>query len=350
MKLDKIKNRTIDVDSTILQGLSKMDKEGVKLLFVFDKIKFVSLLTIGDIQRAILKGASLDLSVASIIDKDKIYALKSDTVEDIKNRMFKLRAECMPVLSDHGELIEVYFWGDFFSKNINKEKINLPVVIMAGGKGTRLQPLTNVIPKPLIPINEKTIIEEIMDRFVEYGCNNFYLSVNYKAELIKYYFENLNNSNYIVHYFMEDKPLGTAGSLSLLKNKIDTTFFVSNCDILIDDDYSEILKYHRDNKNEITIVSTLKHYSIPYGTIETAKGGILTKLEEKPELTFQINSGMYILEPHLLNEIPVDKFYHITTLIENTQKRDGKVGVFPVSEGSWQDLGNWDDYKKILKI
>lgn len=350
MKLDKIKHRIIDVENPILQGLTKMDKEGVKLLIVFDKIKFVGLLTIGDIQRAILKDVPLSLPIAAIIDKNKIYALQSDKLEAVKIKMLGLRAECMPVLSENGDLVDVHFWSDFFTEKRIKQKINLPVVIMAGGIGTRLKPLTNVIPKPLIPINDKTIIEEIMDRFVEYGCHQFFLSVNYKADLIKYYFDNLNNSEYNIDYFQETKPLGTAGSLSLLKEKIKTTFFVSNCDILIDEDYSEILKYHQKNKNEITIVSTLKQYSIPYGTIETSKGGILTKLEEKPDLSFQINSGMYILEPHLLDEIPENEFLHITTLIENVQKKCGKVGVFPVSEGSWMDIGNWEDYRKILKI
>lgn len=139
-----------------------------------------------------------------------------------------------------------------------------------------------------------------------------------------------------------------AGSLFLIKDKIDTTFFVSNCDIIINEDYSGILKYHRENKNELTIVSALKHYPIPYGTVKTKEKGILFELKEKPELTFQINSGMYILEPHLLNEIPENKFFHITQLIKNIQKRKGRVGVFPISQRSWKDLGQMDDYIKLL--
>jgi len=350
MKLDKIKNRIIDIEMTILQGLSKMDKEGIKLLIVFDKMQFLGLLTIGDIQRAILKDVALNMSISSIIDKNKIYALESEDIEVVKSKMFKLRAECMPVLSENGDLIEVYFWSDFFTEKRVKQSINLPVVIMAGGKGSRLKPLTNVIPKPLIPINDKTIIEEIMDRFVEYNCHQFYLSVNYKAELIKYYFDNLKNEKYIIDYFQEAKPLGTAGSLSLLKDKIHTTFFVSNCDVLIDQDYSEILKYHEESENLITVISTLKHYSIPYGTIETTKGGVLTRLEEKPELTFQINSGMYLLQPELLNEIPENKFFHITDLIDEVMNSGRNIGVFPVSEGSWSDIGEWSEYLKYIKL
>ncbi len=295
-----------------------------------------------------MKNTPLTTSVKDILRKNTRIAQENESIDSIKKIMEEFRTECMPVINKSNELINVFFWEDVFGKDKKRKQANLilPVVIMAGGKGARLKPITNVIPKPLIPIGEKTIIEEIMDRFVEVGCNNFSLSVNYKAETIKHYFEQLQNEEYKIGYFQEEKPLGTAGSLFLIKDKIKTTFFVSNCDIIIKEDYSEILKYHRDNKNELTIVSALKHYPIPYGTIKTKKEGVLEKLTEKPELTFQINSGMYILEPHLLNEIPENKFFHITHLIENIQKRKGKVGVFPVSEGSWKDIGEWSEYLK----
>ncbi len=345
-----INNISIYRQTTILQALRKMDESKKKLLLVLQNDKtFFSLLSIGDIQRAIINNTPLDYPIEKILRSNVIVADTTANKEKIKQQMKSGRTEFMPILDDSKQIIDIIFWEDLFEEKQNRDQFNLPVVIMAGGKGTRLKPLTNVIPKPLIPIGDKTIIEEIMDRFVEYGCHQFYLSVNYKAELIEYYFKSLNNKDYNIDYFKEDKPLGTAGSLSLLKNKIDTTFFVSNCDILINQDYSDILKYHNENENEITIIAALKHYSIPYGTIETSKGGVLTKLEEKPELTFQINSGMYILEPHLLNEIPVNEFFHITTLIENVQKRNGKVGVFPVSEGSWKDIGDWNEYLKNLK-
>jgi NDP-sugar pyrophosphorylase family protein len=143
--------------------------------------------------------------------------------------------------------------------------------------------------------------------------------------------------------------MGTAGSLSLLKNKINKTFFVSNCDIIIEQDYSEILNYHQENKNEITVVAALKNYPIPYGIIESGEFGQLLELKEKPEITFKINSGMYILEPHLLKEIPSGSFFHITQLIEKIKRRNGKIGVFPVSEKSWIDMGELDTFTKHLK-
>ena len=167
--------------------------------------------------------------------------------------------------------------------------------------------------------------------------------------MIKQYFDHLKPSNYSLKYIKEDKPLGTAGSLYLLKDKIHSTFFVSNCDILIEQDFREVYRYHKQNNNELTIISALKQYSIPYGTIVTKKNGILDRMEEKPELTFQVNTGMYILEPHLLNEINKNELFHITSLIENIRKRDGKVGVFPISEKSWIDIGVWKSYQESIE-
>jgi NDP-sugar pyrophosphorylase family protein len=215
---------------------------------------------------------------------------------------------------------------------------------MAGGRGSRLLPLTNVLPKPLIPLHGKTIIEDIMDQFVDCGCHEFFLSVNYKAELIRYYFESLRNPAYRIEYFQEDRPLGTAGSLHLLRGRIHTTFFVSNCDILIEQDFAAILDYHRENENEITMVAALKSYAIPYGTLTTREDGVLETIQEKPDMVFKINTGFYILEPGVLAEIPDNGFCNITDLIAKFQGEGRRIGVFPVSEGAWTDIGNWSDY------
>jgi dTDP-glucose pyrophosphorylase len=347
---EKIQDRIIPSDTSLLSALKQMDSIDKKLLLVFENEKFLNILSVGDIQRAILKNITLTKTVKNILRKHTRIAHKNDSFESIKKLMEKFRIECMPIINSNNELVNVYFWEDVFTNGIKRKQVNLniPVVIMAGGKGTRLKPLTNVLPKPLIPLGEKTILEIIMDNFVDVGCNNFHMSVNYKAEMIKHYFEHLNNSNYKIEYFTEPQPLGTAGSLYLLKNKINETFFVSNCDIIIDAEYDEIYDYHKKNKNELTIVAALKHYPIAYGTIETGNNGSLKELKEKPELIFQINSGMYILEPHLLDEIPENEFFHITHLIEKIQKRKGRVGVFPISEGSWKDIGDWDEYISLI--
>ena len=338
-------------NASILSALKQMDLVKHRLLIVTNNDKFRSMLSIGDLQRAIIKGVELSRPVSEVLREKTNVATLHDSKESIKQYISIHKNEFMPIIDDDNSIVDVIFWDELFNKDIihRTAEFNLPVIIMAGGKGTRLRPLTNVLPKPLIPIGEQTMMEDIMDRFVECGCHEFYISVNYKAEIIKRYLDNLNKPQYNISYFQENKPLGTAGSLHLLKNQIKDTFFVSNCDIIIDEDYSEILKYHRENHNEITVVAAIKNISIPYGTLETKEEGILNDIKEKPEYTFKINTGMYILEPHLISEIPEDEFYHITFLIEKLMKESRRVGVYPINEGSWIDVGNWDEYLKYVK-
>ena len=349
--MDKIKERIIIPSTTLLDAMKLMDSTKVKMLFVFSEKHFEGIITIGDIQRAIIKGISMTEPVLSFLDKNKKYVKPDESHEIVQQKMLSLRSECMPVVDEQGELVDVYFWKDLFGEKEQKitESINLPVVIMAGGKGTRLAPLTNVYPKPLIPVGEKTIVEAIMDKFVSYGCHDFYISVNYKADTIKNYFDFINNHEYNINYFQEDRPLGTAGSLRLLKDKINSTFFVSNCDILIEEDYSEILNYHKTNRNELTVVAAVKTFSIPYGTISTSENGLLESIEEKPTLSFKINTGLYILEPSLLEDIP-DEFYHITHLMEKLKSEGRRVGVYPISQNDWKDMGDWNEYLQMIKV
>lgn len=345
----QIKELSIDAATTIREALKQMDRIDKKLLLVFNNGKFFSLISIGDIQRAIINNKSLETPIIDVVRKNITAASVDDDKYYIKELMIKHRTECMPVLGRNGELHDIIFWEEIFTggEKLNKRSLELPVVIMAGGVGTRLKPITNVLPKPLIPLDDKTIMEHILDRFVDIGCHDFFVSLNFKAEFVRFYFDQLNNPSYKLTYFTEDKPLGTAGSLFLLQGKITSTFFISNCDILIDQDYSEIYDYHREHKNELTLVAALKHVRIPYGTVETTKGGRLTALKEKPEITYMINSGLYILEPHLLNEIPNNTFYNLTDLIDKILNRKGRIGVFPVTQNSWTDIGEWSEYLKI---
>jgi len=333
-----------------MEALKQMDEIGYKLLIVLDKDLFYSLLSIGDVQRALINNKATDSMVEEVLRKQIRIANPNDSLEEVKQMMLAYRMEYCPVVKDDRTIERIYFWKELFEqkKIQNSGTFNCPVVLMAGGFGTRMRPLTYVLPKPLIPIGEKTILQEIFDRFHQYGCDKFHTSVNYKADFIMDFVNKLELP-YEVDFFKEDVPLGTAGSLQLLKGKISETFFVHNCDILIDNDYSEILDYHRSNSNEITIVAALKHFSLPYGTLESGENGELLSLSEKPDMTFKINSGMYILEPHLLDEIPENQFFHITELIEQIKSRNGKVGMFPVSEKSWKDIGNWEAYLKEIQ-
>lgn len=330
-----------------------MDESGKKMLLVFDGDKFYSIITVGTIQRAIIKHLDLNAPISSIVKTTGLlYGYETDSQEVIKEKMLKIRAQLMPVVNDKGGLVTVYSWEDFFpssSIETHREKIDLPVVIMAGGKGTRLKPITNVIPKPLVPVGDKTILEVIMDQFEGIGCKKFYMSVNYKADMMKYYLSQIDHK-YDIEFFMEDKPLGTIGSVSLLKGKITTPFFVSNCDSINDQDYRDVYDYHVQNKNDLTIVTMLKSFRIPYGVIETEADGIMTVLREKPELNYQVNTGVYILNPDCIDEIPTGEFFHITHLMEKIKARGGRVGCFPVSEGSWHDMGEWPEYLKMINV
>lgn len=347
----KIEALSIDSQSSILLALKRMDAMNRKLLIVTEKGKFKSLLSIGDIQRAIIQNRDLKEPINNILRAEVKVAYPGDDIEAIKTSMWERRNEFMPLIDPQGKVIDIIFWEDLFEADKIKDNSlkDIPVVIMAGGKGNRLQPLTNVLPKALIPIGKQTIIEDIMDRFAAFGCREFYLSLNYKADMIRQYLKEQNKSSFNIAYCQETQPLGTAGSLYLLKNNIQSTFFISNCDILIDEDYGEIVSYHRNNGNEITVVGALKSMSLPYGSLETTKGGVVKALSEKPEFTFKINTGMYVLEPQLLHEIPENQFYDITDLMQDLLDKHRKVGVFPINQGSWIDIGNWEEYLQTIK-
>lgn len=348
-KQSLIESRIVSKDISIINALKKMDELSVKLLIIMEYQKFVSLISIGDIQRAIINNIPIEKPISFIIRKVINTASVKDNIEQIKEKMLEERDELMPIIDNENNLIDVIFWEELFTEQ-KKEKCNynFPVVIMAGGKGTRMHPITNIIPKPLVPIGEKTIIEKIMDDFISIGIKEFYVSINYKAEMIKNYFAN-GYRCVEINFIEETNFYGTAGSLSLLKDKIKSTFFVSNCDILVDQDLSKVIDYHESNGNKITIIAALLQNSIAYGTLETGNDGLLISLKEKPEFTHKINSGVYILEPEVLQMIPNDRLFHMTDLIEKVNEENGKVGVFPISEKSWQDIGEWKHYVNYLK-
>lgn len=349
----RIEKKIVDASSSLIQTLKLMDEGFTKSLIVFDDGSFIGIITNGDLQRAIIANKPFNTPIREIVDNStKRYAQVGDDREKIKKWMIEKRAEFMPILDTEGELADVIFWDEILSETPiedNRAKIDLPVVIMAGGKGTRLKPITNVIPKPLIPVGDKTILEEIMNQFEGIGCQKFYMSVNYKSDMMRFYLDQLEH-HYDIDFFEETKPLGTIGSVSLLKGKINTPFFVSNCDIIIDQDYRDVYEYHQNNHNDLTIVTAVKSFRIPYGVIETGEDGLMTGLHEKPEQTYMINTGVYILNPELIDEIPEGEFFHITHLMEKIKARGGRVGCFPVSEHAWKDMGEWSEYLKMINV
>lgn len=348
--MERLKKVLIKPNHVIKQALRQMDAMGEKTLLVVDEQNtLLGTVTDGDIRRWILKGKSLTESVSNVMNSKPISLNHNFEQEAARQLMVKKTLECLPVVDGNKKVISAVWWVDLFENKSKKLKaLKAPVVVMAGGEGARLTPFTKIIPKPLMPIGDKPIIEIIIGRFVDYGCNDFYLSVNYKSSIIKAYFNDLEHQ-YNITYIEEEKPLGTAGSLYFLKDQIKKTFFLSNCDILIEADYADIFKFHQQKKNKITLVSSMKNFTVPYGVCEIENGGILKGIREKPEFDFFVNTGMYILDYGVLKDIPKNKFYNMTDLISDYLKKGERIGVYPVSEKSWVDIGQFEVLQEMLK-
>lgn len=347
-----MKNITVKPNITIRQAMKKLSQSGEKCLVIIDlNKKLLGTLSDGDLRKGILKGYEMNHSIEQIYQSNPTVFIDGEyTDENVKRIFAQQRFDLIPVINKKGKLIKILLWDEILKNNKKnkKEKLNVPVVIMAGGKGTRLEPFTVVLPKPLVPINDKPIIEHIIERFINVGCLDIYLTVNYKGKILKAFFEELQ-PEYNVQFIYEKNPLGTAGSLQYLNGKFDKPFFVTNCDIIIKADYASLYEFHQKNNYDITLVASAKEYVIPYGTCEINDDGYLSHINEKPKYDFLINTGLYVLNPDVLSYISKDKFYHITHLIEDLKSKGKKVGVFPVDDDDWIDIGQWAEYKKAIE-
>lgn len=339
-------------NESIKQAMKKLSEFGEKqLIVVDDNQRLIGALSDGDIRRRILQGGSIRGRVEVICNKNPVFVNNGYSLDYVRTTMLKLKIEVIPVINADKKVEEVLTWDEVFAGQVSKQKerVDAVVVVMAGGKGTRLDPFTRILPKPLIPIGEKPIIEVIMDKFNGYGIKDFYVSVNFKSRMIKSYFEEANES-YTIHYIEEKMPLGTIGSLKLIEGKIKSPFFVTNCDVLIDVDYAELMRFHQDFNYDLTLTVSCKHYVIPYGVCEIKSGGILKKINEKPSYDFLVNTGLYLMNPKVISLIPKNKFFNFNDLVKRVQKKKLRIGVFPIPESSWVDVGHWEEYSKTLKM
>jgi dTDP-glucose pyrophosphorylase len=347
-----IRHLLIDKNKTLKEAMRQLEETGKKILFVkSNRSKLFGSLTDGDIRRWILSEGSLQDPVEKVCNLAPFFVTRNYGPDRLKKEFQEKAISCVPVVNGKKEIVDLLFWEDVFQGDREKKpvrRIGIPVVIMAGGQGTRLDPFTRILPKPLIPIGDKTVVEIIIDRFLEFGVKKFYLTVNHKSRIIKSYFEELNPP-YAIEYVDEEIPLGTAGSLKLLYPKVRSSLLVTNCDVLVKIDYGELVEHHQKNRNDLTLVASLRNYHIPYGICEIANGGTLTKITEKPEYSFLVNTGMYVIRKEALNHIPSRQMFHITQLIEKIKETGGKIGVFPIGEEAWLDTGEWAEYKKALE-
>ena len=348
-----MKNLTIHSQASIKEAMEALDRTAEKVLLVVDDgQKLIGALTDGDIRRHILKEQDLTGTIENAFNKNPIFVFKEDVdTGKVVKILTKNKINLIPILDQSRRVIDYITWEKVFGNNKRSEdqRLDVPVVIMAGGRGTRLEPFTKVLPKPLIPVGEKPVIDHIIDRFRAYGASEFYLTVHHMSKILRAYFEE-KNPDYSIGFAEEDEPRGTAGSLTLLKDKLNRPFFVSNCDIIIEADYADLYRFHAKNSYDITLVASARQYNIPYGICELNGSGSLKRIEEKPEYNFLVNAGMYVLNPNVIDLIPDKKLFHITHLMEKVRENKGTIGVYPISEKAWIDVGQWAEYRKALKL
>lgn len=345
-KMDDLSQYLINKDANVVEALQRIDLNSKGLLFVVDQNQVLEgVITDGDIRRWLIRTGNLKGKIESFLNRTP-YVMHQRNIQAARKKMDEKQITAIPVVDDGGRLYDIIFYSAANKKNESDAKSlkGVSVIIMAGGKGTRLYPYTKILPKPLIPIGDIPIMERIIRRFSETGIDSFYATVNYRANMIKAYFA---EQNYNLQYVDENEPLGTAGSLRLIHKKFERPVIVTNCDILINANYQDIYEYHMKSGNELTIVSALKNITVPYGVLQTGQNGTVKGLEEKPQLSYFVNTGMYILDPKLLEEIPKDTFYHMTDLINMLIEKNRVVGMYPVSEDSFLDMGEFEEMHRM---
>lgn len=336
----------VQENADVIEVMRQIDTSARGIVFVCRGRQLCAVVTDGDIRRHIMKSGSLTDPIMKIASVPPIFLEqgKENMATAIMERNY---ITAVPIVNEKQEIVDICFRriGHPGQKG-EKASLRTPLVIMAGGKGTRLKPYTDILPKPLIPIGEKTITEHIIDRFAEYGCQDVMMIVNYKKDFIKAYFKDISTGNEIT-FIEEEEYLGTGGGLRLLLDHLNTTFFMSNCDIIIDTDYDKMLDYHRMAGNLITMVCAVRRFEIPYGTIQTNAEGYVTELVEKPGFEYKVNTGFYLIEPEFLQKIPEDTYVHITDVIEKCIKGGEKVGTFLIDDENWMDMGQLDELEKM---
>lgn len=332
----------IDETTTVLDTMNVINSTGYGIALLCTDGHLDAVVTDGDIRRHILRNGDLHTPIKHIANYSPQYLTKGENI-NYKNYLMEHHITAIPIVNKHGKVVSLH---TLYKSTKRYPQLNTPVVIMAGGKGSRLYPYTEILPKPLIPIGEQTITEHIMNHFEQYGCNHFEMIVNYKKHLIKSFFMD-NEQKRDINFIEEQEFLGTGGGLKLLEDFYDDDFFMTNCDIIIKEDYSKILAYHKEEQNIITIVSAMKNVTIPYGTINISEEGEVINLKEKPQFSFMTNTGLYVIHPSFLRLIPENTFIHITDIIQMCIDSGKKVGVYPISEDAWMDMGQMNELMKM---
>ena len=338
--MTNIENIKISTNVSIKKALEVISNGGIKIAIVVDKKgKLLGTLTDGDIRRGFLKGFDINSSIKSIFFKNPIIAKLTDDKEKLLKIAISKQIYQIPVVDNNGKAISIHILEELFKFKNRSNKI----VIMAGGKGMRLRPLTENIPKPMLKVGNKPILQTIVEKFKESGFDDLIMCVNYKSKIIRDYFGDGKKYGVKIEYINEKKQMGTAGALSLIKKRLKEPFFVVNGDLLTNLDFEKMLDFHNEHKSKATMCISEYNIESPYGEVKLKNENIIS-IEEKPTHKIFVNAGIYILDPKCIDLIP-KKFYDMPSLFKKLISQKNKTISFPLGE-YWLDIGRLNDFKK----
>ena len=339
----KLQDLLLDEKASVKQAIEKLEKVRCKVVYVVKGRKLLASISDGDVRRFTLKSGDVNQGIACIANYTPHAFYESD-----KNRWKKIFEQSelysVPLINYNDEIVGVVFRNGTVIKE--QDQMDIPVVMMAGGKGTRLHPYTKILPKALIPVGDIPISERIINRFYEYGCRDFFILVNHKSAMIRSYFDNIEK-NYRIQYMEETEPLGTGGGLSLLKGLVTQDFVLTNCDILIDADYTSIYKIHLKKENFITMVLSEYDSKIPYGVVEMDQDNNYQKVIEKPTFQYLINTGVYIVNPRVIKDLPENTIIDFPDIIEKYKRQGERIGCYVIKESAYMDMGQFEELEKM---
>ncbi len=335
------KEALIGPDTPIFEALKIIDTVALQIALVVNESgRLLGTLTDGDIRRGILQNISLQSPVSIVMNTSVTVADSGDDRDRILSLMKNKGLRHIPVVDDQHRVKDLKILEQII-KTSTRENV---VVIMAGGLGTRLRPLTEKIPKPMLKVGGKPVLETILENLMEHGLKNFYFAVNYKAEVIENYFGDGLRKGVSIIYLHETTRLGTAGALSLLPKRPDNTFLVINGDILTNVNFSQLLRFHEEQQSTATMCVREFQYQVPYGVVRIEQHR-LRSIDEKPTQKFFVNAGIYALEPEVLDCIPYNKDYNMPVLFKHLIEQKKETTAFPIRE-YWLDIGRLEDYRQ----
>jgi len=341
------KKSLVRPDDSLKQVISVLDGTDSQICLVVDEEqRLLGTITDGDIRRAILRSQPFDIQICEVMNVDPVTCRSDQSDETLRNIMLNDKVRQLPCIDSDRHVIGLILLDELVQKGKVPSRKNW-VVLMAGGLGSRLQPLTNTTPKPLLHVGDQPILERILESLIEYNFENFYISVNYKAEMVKDHFGDGSKWNVNIRYLEEDAPLGTAGALTLLPSIPDQPILVMNGDVLSEINFSSLMDFHQEQRADATMCVRHYDFQVPYGVV-TTKNLKITAIEEKPSHKFFVNAGIYVLEPKTLNLLPEAAIFDMTDLFLALIEANNETTVFPIRE-YWLDIGRMNDFQLAQK-